>query len=202
MRNGLHSYVYLAVLGTALAAGSVAAQDAKKPPVGPLPVQVTNTPLEVLVSTPVTIAGTPSVTVAGDVKVKDPALTAWIAEGEGSTVENQQVLSLDVGDPVAPGKRLVIEHVSATCSSTDLDDDITTVNLSVVAGPREYLHRFPVLSKGRTNFAAYFTTAMQGRLYSDGHASKGLRVIVARHSTAGVCRCYATVSGYLVEIPQ
>ena len=174
-------------------------------------VTVNNTPLDVnVVNSPavqsqqsgpwdVGIVGSPTVTVGNTNANPVPVVASpplpfqeeVILQFPSGTVNASQSFQ------VLPGKRLVIEHVSARAALTEGQQlTETSIETLQVGGGSAIKHYFAASFQGNTpGTADYYAISQQTRLYAVG----GVQVRAFRNGTAGSGTVNISVSGYLID---
>lgn len=176
-----------------------ASNPARTTVVGPVTATIANTqPI------PVTVQGTPSVAVSGEVTVANTqpipvrdvnsAPTAWVGGGQILIPAGEEFNSEQFFAP-PPGKRLVIEAFTVDLSLPDGQFATQAAILASADGVAE-LFRFPLLPvPGAVSGHDSFGTAQSTRINVAG----GVIVYVSRNATTGLGLANVALSGYLVD---
>jgi hypothetical protein len=142
--------------------------------------------------------------------VENPAQNPFLASGSGSNQQGITNFFFNLDPPVPVGKRLAIEFVSISCSSSNTDE-ISRANLWINkkgtgGGYSSYAMPIPLtkqgidVSSGKTVWVA----AQLVRLYSDYIAGANIQMDIHHKNWSeaeGTLSCYARVVGGTVSAP-
>ncbi len=175
--------------------------------VDPVPTLATGT---TPISGSVSIAGTPSVT--GTITVGNPTSSPVpvraVDNPANQAFQAEDVLTLDagvsnniiVGPAVPAGKRLVIEHVSAT-GLLPAGAKLLRAEIGASLNGSFVFHRLVPALDGSIGTIDVFAMSTPMRMYADGGTSLHLLAVRDAFSIGSPASVDFSVSGYLVDMP-